>query len=44
MEVYEEPDLTKEIIGGSVGGLLLLAIMTAVLVKVGTRSVNQPIT
>ncbi|XP_042563966.1 integrin alpha-X-like [Clupea harengus] len=35
VEVYEEPDLTKEIIGGSVGGLLLLAIMTAVLVKVG---------
>ena len=34
MEVYEEPNLTKEIIGGVVAGLILLALMTAGLAKV----------
>ncbi|XP_048027531.1 integrin alpha-M-like [Megalobrama amblycephala] len=31
VEVYEEPNLTKEIIGGVIGGLLLLALITAAL-------------
>ncbi|XP_062388502.1 integrin alpha-D-like isoform X2 [Sardina pilchardus] len=35
VEVYEEPTLTKEIIGGVVGGFILLALMTAVLIKSG---------
>ncbi|KAK9965087.1 hypothetical protein ABG768_004196 [Culter alburnus] len=35
VEVYEEPNLTKEIIGGVIGGLLLLALITAVLYKAG---------
>ncbi|XP_026133267.1 integrin alpha-X-like [Carassius auratus] len=35
VEVYEEADLTKEIIGGVIGGLLLLAIITAALYKAG---------
>ncbi|XP_031423894.1 integrin alpha-M-like [Clupea harengus] len=35
VEVYEEPNLTKEIIGGVVGGLILLALMTAGLAKSG---------
>ncbi|XP_034563343.1 LOW QUALITY PROTEIN: integrin alpha-M-like [Notolabrus celidotus] len=35
VEVYPEPDFTKEIIGGSLGGLLLLALLTAGLVKAG---------
>ncbi|XP_062388429.1 integrin alpha-X-like [Sardina pilchardus] len=35
VEVYDEPDLTKEIIGGVVGGLILLALMTAGLAKSG---------
>ncbi|XP_062386968.1 integrin alpha-X-like [Sardina pilchardus] len=35
VEVYDEPDLTKEIIGGVVGGFILLALMTAGLVKLG---------
>ncbi|XP_071318507.1 integrin alpha-M [Trachinotus anak] len=35
VEVYPEPDFTKEIVGGSLGGLALLALLTAVLYKVG---------
>ncbi|XP_031427416.1 integrin alpha-M-like [Clupea harengus] len=35
VEVYEEPNLTKEIIGGVVAGLILLALMTAGLAKSG---------
>ncbi|KAL0984520.1 hypothetical protein UPYG_G00142540, partial [Umbra pygmaea] len=35
VEVYPEVNLTKEIIGGSVGGLLLLALITAGLYKAG---------
>ncbi|KAL2101913.1 hypothetical protein ACEWY4_003674 [Coilia grayii] len=35
VEVYEEPNLTKEIIGGGVIGLILLALLTAALVKSG---------
>ncbi|KAK9965085.1 hypothetical protein ABG768_004194 [Culter alburnus] len=35
VEVYEEPNLTKEIIGGVIGGLLLLALITAILYKAG---------
>uniref|UniRef100_A0A3P8XW77 VWFA domain-containing protein n=1 Tax=Esox lucius TaxID=8010 RepID=A0A3P8XW77_ESOLU len=34
VEVYPEIDFTKEIIGGAVGGLLLLALITAGLYKV----------
>uniref|UniRef100_A0A673GA64 Integrin alpha-X-like n=1 Tax=Sinocyclocheilus rhinocerous TaxID=307959 RepID=A0A673GA64_9TELE len=34
VEVYEEVNLTKEIIGGVIGGLLLLALITAALYKV----------
>ncbi|XP_073774186.1 integrin alpha-M isoform X2 [Danio rerio] len=33
VEVYEEVDLTKEIIGGVIGGLVLLALITAALYK-----------
>ncbi|XP_048026720.1 LOW QUALITY PROTEIN: integrin alpha-X-like [Megalobrama amblycephala] len=35
VEVYEEPNLIKEIIGGVIGGLLLLALITAILYKAG---------
>ncbi|XP_019899955.1 integrin alpha-M isoform X2 [Esox lucius] len=35
VEVYPEIDFTKEIIGGAVGGLFLLALITAGLYKVG---------
>ncbi|XP_066521286.1 integrin alpha-X-like [Hoplias malabaricus] len=35
VEVYEEKDLLKETIGGAVGGLLLLALITAGLYKAG---------
>ncbi|KAI3365698.1 hypothetical protein L3Q82_010762, partial [Scortum barcoo] len=35
VEVYSEPDFTKEIIGGSLGGLVLLALLTAGLYKAG---------
>uniref|UniRef100_A0A7N8WV44 Integrin alpha-X-like n=1 Tax=Mastacembelus armatus TaxID=205130 RepID=A0A7N8WV44_9TELE len=35
VEVYPEPDFTKEIIGGSLGGLALLALITAGLYKAG---------
>ncbi|XP_067285937.1 integrin alpha-X-like [Pseudorasbora parva] len=35
VEVYEEVNLTKEIIGGVIGGLLLLALITAALFKAG---------
>ncbi|XP_051770706.1 integrin alpha-X-like [Ctenopharyngodon idella] len=35
VEVYEEANLTKEIIGGVIGGLLLLALLTAALYKAG---------
>ncbi|XP_050958087.1 integrin alpha-X-like isoform X5 [Labeo rohita] len=35
VEVYEEVNLTKEIIGGVIGGLLLLAVITAALYKAG---------
>uniref|UniRef100_A0AAY4C604 VWFA domain-containing protein n=1 Tax=Denticeps clupeoides TaxID=299321 RepID=A0AAY4C604_9TELE len=34
VEVYDEPSYMKQIIGGVVGGLLLLALITAVLYKV----------
>ena len=34
VEVYPEPDFTKEIIGGALGGLALLALLTAGLYKV----------
>ncbi|RXN38825.1 integrin alpha-M-like protein [Labeo rohita] len=34
VEVYEEVNLTKEIAGGVIGGLLLLALITAALYKV----------
>uniref|UniRef100_A0A3Q3NCF3 Integrin alpha-M-like n=1 Tax=Labrus bergylta TaxID=56723 RepID=A0A3Q3NCF3_9LABR len=34
VEVYAEPDFTKEIVGGSLGGLALLALLTAGLYKV----------
>ena len=34
VEVYTETDLTNAIIGGSVGGFVLLALITAGLVKV----------
>ncbi|KAF1373929.1 hypothetical protein PFLUV_G00244020 [Perca fluviatilis] len=35
VEVYTEPDFTKEIVGGSLGGLALLALLTAGLYKAG---------
>uniref|UniRef100_A0A8C2IYY9 Si:dkey-32n7.4 n=1 Tax=Cyprinus carpio TaxID=7962 RepID=A0A8C2IYY9_CYPCA len=35
VEVYEEVNLTKEIAGGIIGGLLLLALITAALYKSG---------
>ncbi|KAK2876898.1 hypothetical protein Q8A67_020994 [Cirrhinus molitorella] len=35
VEVYEEVNLTKEIAGGVIGGLLLLALITAALYKAG---------
>ncbi|KAL6095096.1 itgam [Pungitius sinensis] len=35
VEVYAEPDFTKEIVGGSLGGLALLALLTAGLYKAG---------
>ncbi|XP_053197893.1 integrin alpha-M-like [Scomber japonicus] len=35
VEVYPEPDFTKEIIGGSLGGLALLSLLTAGLMKAG---------
>ncbi|XP_052467005.1 integrin alpha-X [Carassius gibelio] len=35
VEVYEEVNLTKVIIGGVIGGLLLLALITGVLYKAG---------
>ncbi|KAM3859600.1 integrin alpha-M-like, partial [Diretmus argenteus] len=35
VEVYPETNLTKEIVGGSLGGLLLLALITAGLFKAG---------
>ena len=34
VDVYPVANFTKEIVGGSIGGLLLLAIMTAALYKV----------
>lgn len=34
IEVYSKPDFTKEIIGGSLGGLVLLVLITAGLYKV----------
>uniref|UniRef100_UPI0009B3CC66 integrin alpha-X-like n=1 Tax=Monopterus albus TaxID=43700 RepID=UPI0009B3CC66 len=34
VEVYPVPDFTKEIVGGSLGGLVLLALLTAGLYKV----------
>ena len=40
VEVYDVPNFTKEIIGGTVGGLVLLALITAGLVKV--REPNGP--
>uniref|UniRef100_A0A8C6LRR0 VWFA domain-containing protein n=1 Tax=Nothobranchius furzeri TaxID=105023 RepID=A0A8C6LRR0_NOTFU len=38
IEVFPEPDFTKEIIGGSLGGLLLLLLLTAGLYKVRHNS------
>ncbi|KAG8009158.1 Integrin alpha-M, partial [Nibea albiflora] len=35
VQVYPQPDFTKEIIGGSLGGLALLALLTAGLYKAG---------
>ncbi|XP_072524110.1 integrin alpha-M [Salminus brasiliensis] len=35
VEVYEEKNLVKEIIGGAIGGLLILALITAGLYKAG---------
>ncbi|XP_029312820.1 integrin alpha-X-like [Cottoperca gobio] len=35
VDVYAEPDFTKEIVGGSLGGLALLALLTAGLYKAG---------
>ncbi|XP_034426297.1 integrin alpha-M-like [Hippoglossus hippoglossus] len=35
IEVYPQPDFTKEIVGGSLGGLALLALLTAGLYKAG---------
>lgn len=35
VEVYEEVNLTKEIIGGVIGGLLLMALITLALYKAG---------
>uniref|UniRef100_A0A3Q3VMR9 VWFA domain-containing protein n=1 Tax=Mola mola TaxID=94237 RepID=A0A3Q3VMR9_MOLML len=35
VEVYPEPNFTKEIIGGSLGGLALLSLITVVLYKAG---------
>uniref|UniRef100_A0A3Q3H1L5 Uncharacterized protein n=1 Tax=Kryptolebias marmoratus TaxID=37003 RepID=A0A3Q3H1L5_KRYMA len=35
VEVFPEPDFTKEIIGGSLGGLAFLALLTAGLYKAG---------
>ncbi|KAL3967677.1 trace amine associated receptor [Sarotherodon galilaeus] len=35
VEVYAEPDFTKDIIGGSLGGLALLILLTAGLYKAG---------
>ncbi|KAM9816992.1 integrin alpha-X-like [Neosynchiropus ocellatus] len=35
VDVYPEPDYTKEIVGGSVGGLVFLAALTAGLYKAG---------
>ncbi|XP_042363353.1 integrin alpha-X-like [Plectropomus leopardus] len=35
VEVYTDPDFTKEIIGGSLGGLAFLALLTAGLYKAG---------
>ncbi|XP_054611751.1 integrin alpha-M-like isoform X2 [Dunckerocampus dactyliophorus] len=35
VEVYPQPDFTKEIVGGSLGGLALLALLTAALYKAG---------
>ncbi|KAF7204497.1 integrin alpha-M [Nothobranchius furzeri] len=35
IEVFPEPDFTKQIIGGSLGGLLLLILLTIVLYKAG---------
>ncbi|XP_062297982.1 integrin alpha-M-like [Scomber scombrus] len=35
VEVYPEPDFTKEITGGSLGGLALLILLTAGLIKAG---------
>uniref|UniRef100_A0A146XFJ8 Integrin alpha-D n=1 Tax=Fundulus heteroclitus TaxID=8078 RepID=A0A146XFJ8_FUNHE len=35
IEVFPKPDFTKEIIGGSLGGLAFLALLTAVLYKAG---------
>uniref|UniRef100_A0A3Q4MQ39 VWFA domain-containing protein n=1 Tax=Neolamprologus brichardi TaxID=32507 RepID=A0A3Q4MQ39_NEOBR len=35
VEVYPEPDFTKEIVGGCLGGLAILALLTAGLYKAG---------
>ncbi|XP_057681467.1 integrin alpha-M-like isoform X1 [Corythoichthys intestinalis] len=35
VEVYPQPDFTKEIVGGSIGGLAILAILSIVLYKAG---------
>jgi hypothetical protein len=44
VEVYPVANFTKEIVGGTFGGLLLLAIITAALYKVTSRlCVDGPI-
>ncbi|XP_061613047.1 integrin alpha-M-like isoform X1 [Phyllopteryx taeniolatus] len=35
VEVYPQPDFTKEIVGGSLGGVAILVILSAVLYKAG---------
>ncbi|XP_043086877.1 integrin alpha-X-like isoform X2 [Puntigrus tetrazona] len=35
VEVYEEPSILKEVVGGVIGGLLMISLLTAVLYKSG---------
>ncbi len=34
VEVYEEPSILKEVVGGVIGGLLIISLITAALYKV----------
>lgn len=34
VEVYEEPSILKEVVGGVIGGLLIVSLITAALYKV----------